>query len=183
MQRDTEGQRYSPVARAFHWLMALGILAQFPLVLYMDALPLGPAKFEYFNLHKSLGLLLLLLAILRLAWRHISPPPPLPDSTPPLVAFAAHAGHLFLYVFIFAQPLLGLIGSMASGYPTLIFWSFNLPHLLPTNQTVTDVSFFIHHWLGWGALAVIAGHAGAALFHHYVWKDDTLKRMLPGGSK
>lgn len=174
--------RYGAVAMSLHWLVALLVLLQFPLAVYMDAFvePFSQQQFVLFNLHKTIGVTVLLLVALRLAWRLVSPPPPLPTSMPGWERFAAHAGHAGLYLLLFVQPLVGLIHGFASGFPTVLFFAFTLPSPIAADQALTELFGTLHFLVGWSLLALIALHVAAALRHRFLLKDEVLSRMLPG---
>jgi cytochrome b561 len=172
---------YGAVAQILHWLIALLFVGQFGLAWYMDGLPIGPQKIEMYNLHKSIGLTVLLLAILRLAWRVKNPAPPLPESMAAWEVAAARASHLALYLVLFLQPLSGLVMALAAEFPTTIYGLFNLPDPLGTVPWLKDAMLAVHWWGGWVVIGLVVLHVGAALRHHFWLRDDVLKRMLPGG--
>lgn len=172
-------QDYTAGAKVFHWLTVLLMVAVFLLALIMVELPLGPLKIELYNWHKTVGLTILALAVLRLAWRLRHPPPPMPEDMATWERLAAHAAHLGLYLFLFSQPLVGLVMSWASGFPTILFGSFTLPNPIGTDQALYDALSNVHFWSAWALLALIGLHAGAALRHHFIKKDTVLRRMLP----
>lgn len=177
MQVRNDSRRYGAVAQALHWVIALGFVAQFGIAWYMDDLPFGPAAMWWFNFHKSIGMTLLALAVLRLAWRAFNPPPPLPAGRPAWEYRAARASHIALYGVLFAQPLTGLTFSLFSEFPNVI-WGYTLPN--PGHvEWVKDIFMAAHVYLSWVVIALVAIHAGAALRHHFVEKDDVLIRMLP----
>lgn len=177
---DTESQQgYGASAKILHWLTALLMAGSFILAFIMVELPIGPLKIDLYNWHKTIGLTILGVAVLRLAWRLRHPAPPLPAGMAPWERLAAQATHVALYLFLFSQPLVGLIMSWASGFPTILFDSFTLPNPIGANQNVYDALSAVHFWSAWAILALIAVHAGAALRHHFVKKDDVLRRMLP----
>lgn len=177
MQLRNDRQRYGAVAQALHWIIAAGFAAQFGIAWYMEDLPLGPAAMWWFNFHKSIGVTLLALAVLRLAWRVFNPAPPMPADRPAWEHAAARVSHFALYAVLFAQPLSGLVFSLYSEFPNVI-WGYTLPdpgHV----EWVKNTFLAVHFYLSWGILALVALHAGAALRHHFVVKDDVLLRMLP----
>ncbi len=178
MPLRNSSRRYGSVARFLHWLMFLLFVVMFALAWYMTGLPNTPAKVELYNLHKSIGLTLLLLAALRLAWRRISPPPPL-SGLADWERHAARASHAGLYVLMFLQPLSGLVAASSTNFPTVVFGLFNLPKLLPTDETVAGVFWLVHEASAIAILALVAVHAAAALRHHFWLKDEVLRRMLP----
>ncbi|WP_208539217.1 cytochrome b [Algihabitans albus] len=176
-QDDAAG--YTAGAKIFHWLTALLMTGSFLLAVIMVELPLGPLKIDLYNWHKTVGLTILALAVLRLAWRLRHPPPPMPANMATWERLAAHAAHLGLYLFLFSQPLVGLVMSWASGFPTILFGSFILPNPIGTDQALFDTLSAVHFWSAWVLLTLIALHAGAALRHHFIKKDTVLRRMLP----
>lgn len=174
--------RYDPVAQLLHWAMAALIIGNFSLGLYMDGLPPAPRTIEFYNLHKSIGLVVLLLAVARLLWRLRHPAPPLPDYHPRWERAAATASHHLLYLLIFAQPLTGLLIAFASKYPTTVFGLFNLPSPIAASEQLAGLGGALHWWGQWAMLVLVAIHVLAALRHHFWLRNDVLKRMLPGGS-
>jgi cytochrome b561 len=179
MPLTNTSDRYGWIAQALHWLVALGFVVQFALAWYMDGLPNTPAKIELYNLHKSIGVTILAAAVLRLLWRLANPVPALPAGSPRWEVRAAAASHALLYLFLFAQPLTGLVFSLASSFPTVI-WGYTLPD--PGASSALEGAFkAVHAWLSWAILALVAVHVLAALRHHWVLGDDVLRRMLPWG--
>ena len=114
-------RRYSPVAMALHWLLALGILGLFAVGLVMTDLPFSPWRLKLYNWHKWAGVTILVLSFLRLLWRFTHRPPALParvlQTMPPWQTLAHHATHHLLYILFFAVPLLGWAYSSAAGFP------------------------------------------------------------------
>jgi cytochrome b561 len=172
--------RYGAVAQGLHWIIAALFAVQFALAWYMDDLPIGPHKVEMYNLHKSFGLVVLLLAAIRLAWRLRNPAPPWPEHMADWEKRAARASHILLYAVLFVQPVSGLIMALAAEFPTTVFGLFNLPDPLGTVEWLKDAMLAVHWWGSWFVLALIAVHVAAALRHHFWLRDDVLKRMLPG---
>jgi cytochrome b561 len=181
------GDRYTVVAIILHWVMALGILALAAMGLLMvhAHLPLS-RKFYLYQLHKSIGITILLAAFLRLLWRLWHKPPELPLHMPRLEQLAAHGGHLVLYVFLFALPISGwaLVSASVLSIPTHLYGVIPWPHLpvlstLHNKAPVEAVLKLVHRYGAWTVLVVVAGHAAAALRHHFVKRDDVLSRMLP----
>ena len=170
---------WGTVARTFHWLGAVLIITLIALGFWMGELVSIQDKIYYINLHKSLGLIALVLAVLRLLWRFVSPPP-VPLAAPLLAQIAARAVHVALYVFFIVQPLVGIVHSWATGYPIVFFNSFPLPALMAPNRALADILGTTHVFIGWGLVALIALHGAAALKHHFIDRDQTLIRMLSG---
>ncbi|MEM5584340.1 cytochrome b [Roseibium sp. AS2] len=188
MLRNTKSG-YGLVAILFHWTMAVLILGMLTLGLYMRGLPLTePATFQLFQLHKSIGFVVLTLAGLRLLWRLFNPPPKLPAGMHPLERIGAHLGHIGLYAMIFALPLTGWLMVSASpwGIPTVLFNVLPVPHLpVPASLGSQEQAeaFFknLHEYGAYLLIALIVVHAAAAFKHHLIARDDTLKRMISTG--
>jgi cytochrome b561 len=181
--RSTEAGWGAPV-RAFHWLIAALILAQAIIGLTMVDMGLTPAKVRVFALHKSIGLTILALVLLRIAWRLGERRPGDPPATPPWQRRAAHAMHLALYVLILAIPLSGWWFNSASNAPLVWFGLFEVPGLTGGYDPVWKPrALLLHQTLFWLLVALLVGHVGAALWHHFRQRDDVLMRMLRGAPK
>jgi cytochrome b561 len=136
-------------------------------------------RLELVTQHKTIGMAILALAVLRLLWRLFNRPPPLPGHMSAWERWGAHAGHWILYALIFAIPLSGWAYSSAAGYGDYWWGPIDFPSITPKSDDLEDLFEDLHEWLT-TALAVVAiGHALAALRHHFWLKDDVLKRMLP----
>jgi len=169
---------YGWIAKTLHWGMAVGFLIMFALGFYMTGLPLGPDMFEKIALHKSIGVVILFLAVLRLAWRLFNPTPRFPDAMAWYERLGAHATHIGLYALMFAMPLSGWAMSSAANFPVSVFGWFTLPALMEPNKEMVDTLKSVHAIFGYVILAVLALHVLAALKHHFWNRDDVLKRML-----
>ena len=176
--RNGEG-RYGALAQLFHWSTVALVIALLAIAAYMTDLPLGPEKIQVYNLHKSLGVIVLALTLLRLVWRWISPPPPLPAGMADWEPRAAQASHLLLYLLLCAQPLTGIVHSWSANFPVVIFGTLTLPNLTGPNPGLKEILEETHHLMGWALCGLFLIHAGAALRHHFQLKDDVLRRMLP----
>ena len=180
--------RYTLVAIILHWVMALGILILAGIGLTMTHFNLAPLRlFQLYQLHKSIGLTILLAAIVRLAWRLAHRPPALPASMTRRARKAAEGGHYLLYFFLIALPLAGwaLVSASVLDIPTVLYGVVPWPHLpilssLDNKKPVEDALKLVHAYGAWALIALVVGHAGAALHHHFIVKDDVLRRMLPG---
>ena len=168
---------YTPVAKGLHWLMAVMIIGLLALGIYMHELPLSPQKLALYSWHKWFGVTAFLLVWLRLAWRVTHRPPALPESMSPLMRLAAHAGHAALYVLMIAIPLSGWLMSSAKGFQTVWFGVLPIPDLVGRDKALGDLLQEVHEALNVLLMLTLAGHVAAALWHHFVLKDDTLRRM------
>lgn len=181
MQIRNTAQRWGAVSQAFHWAIVVMILAQYALTSIAEDLPAGVAKLGTLAQHKSVGITILALAILRMAWRRLNKPsPPLPADLKRYERFLAHLTHHGLYFLLFSLPLSGWMMSSAKHYPVSWFGLGRpLPDLVPANETLFGVLKETHELLSTALIAVAALHALAALHHHFVRKDSILRRMLP----
>lgn len=175
--------RYDPVAMTLHWVIALSIIIMIPLGLYMDDLPVN-VKFDAYIFHKSLGITILGLSLLRLVWRLLNPPPELPAHMNALEKLAARVSHWLFYFLMIAMPLTGwLMVSASKKFPTVYFWVGEVPFLpLPEAYSGKDAAHLFntyHEYLAYGALILLVLHVGAALKHHFIDRDTVLVRMLP----
>jgi cytochrome b561 len=171
--------RYGAVAQALHWLIAALVVVMFGLGWYMADLPLGLRKFELYQLHKSIGITIFVLAAVRLIWRLLNPAPPLPATLPAWQRAAARLSHALLYLMLFAQPLIGFLQSNAVNFPVVWWGVVRLPALVGTDEELGETLLEAHVWNSRLLLALVLIHAAAALRHHFVLKDDVLRRMLP----
>lgn len=178
-----EIRKYTATAIALHWLIALAIIGMVALGFYMTGLPLSPRKLQWYSWHKWTGVCVLLLALFRLGWRISHRPPALPQHMNSLERLAAHAGHGMLYLLMFAIPLSGWLMSSAKGFQTVLFGVLPIPDLLERNPELGNLLAGVHGGLNVLLIAVVIGHAAAALKHHFIDKDDVLTRMLPHASK
>ncbi len=179
MQNKNLPTRYGAVAQTFHWLIAALIVTQFVLANMAEDLPLGIHKLALLARHKSFGMTVLMLAVLRLLWRLNHPPPDLPTSMKPLERMLARATHIVFYVFLFAMPLSGWLMSSAKNYSVSWFGLFTWPNLIGKNEAAFDLLRSTHQILSGVLLAIAILHILAALKHHFWDRDDVLLRMLP----
>jgi len=172
-------QRWGAIAQLFHWLIVALIIVQLTLAEMADDLPNGMRKLTLLSRHKSFGITILMLVILRLIWRSLNAHPPLPDNLKPYERKLATFSHGALYALLFAIPLSGWTMSSARGFPVSWFGFFQLPDLVPRSRPLYEALVTTHVTLVGVLLAVVALHIAGALKHHFVHKDDVLKRMLP----
>lgn len=179
--------RYDPVAKTLHWLIALAIIGMLAAGWIMTSLPNGSTKFTIYQMHKSAGITVLLLALFRLVWRLTHRPPPLPGTMRSWEKLAAHGTHLLLYALMIGMPLVGWVIVSASplNLPTMLYGVIPWPHLpvlpeLPNKKEISHMAATVHGYLAWVILAVAVLHAAAAWKHHLIDRDDVLTRMAPG---
>lgn len=173
-------ERYSLVAIALHWTIAVLVGGLLAWGWYMTDIPRGPERGFAFGLHKSFGILVFALMLVRIAWRLLNPPPPPPPGMPAWQRVAAGATHLLFYVLLLAHPLTGYLSSSFSGYSTKLF-GIPLPdwgaHNPPLNEFFTEL-----HVIGAVTLCiVIAAHVLGALKHLLTPGDRVVRRMWPFG--
>jgi len=171
--------RYTAVAQLLHWLIAALIITQFALAWSADDLPLGMHKLALLARHKSVGMTVLMLAVLRLIWRMANPPPPLPAGMTAIERSLARATHAAFYGLLFAMPLTGWMMSSAKNYSVSWFGLFTWPNLIAPDESAFNLLKSTHDYLSYLLFGVALLHVLAALKHHFWNKDDVLKRMLP----
>ena len=173
-------QRYTKTAMSLHWLTALLIVSAFAMGLVMTSIPgFSPAKLRYFSWHKWLGVTVFALAVLRVLWRQFNPPPPHLANMPAWQHHAASAVHGLLYVLIFAVPLSGYLYTLSAGVPVVYLGIWPMPVFMGPNPEWKPVLREVHFWLDMTLAALVVAHAGAAIKHHVIDRDDVLRRMLP----
>lgn len=170
--------RYGAVAQLFHWAIVALIITQF--VLALRAKGLSPvAKIGILATHKSIGITILGLALLRLAWRLFNPVPPLPPGAPRWQERAAHVSHFLLYALLFITPLLGWFMSSARAFSVSWFGLVTLPDFIEPNKAAFETLRDVHKFMAYSLATIAIVHAAAALKHHFVDRNDVLRRMLP----
>lgn len=168
---------YTRTAVSLHWLIAGLIVSAFALGWVMTELAVSPLKVKMFNWHKWIGMTILGLAAVRTLWRLTHPAPPLLPM-PAWQRISAHGLHGLLYAAMFALPLSGWAYSNASGYPIVYLGLWRLPDLVAKNKPLAAQLVELHEVLGWLLVGIVVIHVAAALKHHLVDRDDTLRRML-----
>lgn len=172
-------ERWGAVSQLFHWVSVALLIAIAAIGLTMESGPNTPDKIRLYALHKSLGLTLLALVMLRLAWRLSHPVPAEVPGISPWMRRTASGVHWALYALMLAMPLSGWVMNSAEGYPLQWFRLFNLPALAPQSEDLADIAEALHENGFWVLVALAAGHMFAALYHHVFLRDATLSRMLP----
>jgi len=168
---------YTRTAVSLHWLIAGLILAALFMGWTMTSMEITPARLKLFNYHKWVGVTVLALALLRLSWRLSHSPPPLAPM-PRWQQAAAHGGHALLYLLMLVVPVTGWIYSNASGYPVVYLGKLPLPNLMQRNRELAGLWKDIHVTLATTLAIIVALHVLAALQHHFLHRDDTLRRMF-----
>lgn len=171
---------YTVTARVLHWLIAIIVLTAIPMGIAMGRVGEGPLADRLYDLHRSLGALLIPLVIIRLWWRAGHTPPPLPLDIPAPQRFAATAVHFLLYAALVAQPLVGWVATSAYRAPITVFWLIPLPPIWPENRAFSEMLFGLHKYIGIAMVVLLAMHIGGALFHHFIRRDRVLMRMISG---
>ena len=164
------------------WLVARArlIIGTFTLGLVMVNIPgFTPTKLRYFSWHKWSGVTILALACLRVLWRLTHAAPPYQAGISRWQISAAHMMHILLYVLIFAVPLSGYFYSLAAGVPVVYLGLFPLPVLIAKNRELAEILKMAHYVLNMTMLVCVCLHFLAALKHHFIDRDEILKRMLP----
>ena len=175
----TSTARYRPLAKAFHWLTALLVLLTIPAALIM----LRPGierslQDPLFTFHKNIGVVILVLVALRLAYRLLNPPPPLPASVPAWQRHAASATHWLLYGLLLAMAISGYVRVTAGGFPLEVFDRVGLPRPVPRSDDLAEAAKAFHATLRYPLIALIVIHIGAALNHALIKRDGVFQRML-----
>jgi cytochrome b561 len=171
--------RYSAPAQIFHWLTVILVLGAWTLGTIGDDLPKGSIRELGESIHVILGETVLLLLVLRLAWRFVTPVPGADPGSSPMVIAVAKYVHLAIYALLSAVPIMGVVTLFYGGEPLPIFGVFDIASPWPKSRDLKHSAKEIHEFLANLLLALAALHAAAALMHHYFLKDGTLKRMLP----
>jgi len=178
MTLRSNDRQWGAVAKFFHWIIALAILGNGVFGLLMDLARSPMQKINWIALHKSIGLTVLALALLRVLWRWLDKRP-LEDAGSRWQQWAARAVHGMLYVLVLALPLSGWWFNSVAGKPLQWFKLFNLPALATKNDGISDWVLDVHEYLFWFLLLALVAHVGAALKHHLKHNDNVLRRMLP----
>ncbi len=171
-------QRFTPVQRVIHWLMAICILA----MLFIGVGMVSTVMPDYLTLvaiHKPLGIAILVLVLLRLAVRARAGTPPLPHDLPEPMRLAAHLSHYALYAAMLALPLIGWGMLSAAPYPVVLFGAVHLPPILPQSEQLHALLWTAHRLIALAFFALILLHIAAALFHALVRRDGVFEAMSP----
>lgn len=182
MRFKNTSTHYGFISKSFHTVMAIMIIGLLVVGLYMEDLDVSPYKFKLYGLHKSFGALVLALVILRLSWRLLSPPPGMLTKTmKDWEINLAKVIHVSLYFAMFLMPLSGWLMSSAANYPVSVFGLVQLPDLVAPGEERAELYKQVHELVGYTFILLIALHVLGALKHHFINKDNTLRRMMPFG--
>lgn len=173
--------RYGAIAKILHWITALAIVGMFPFAWWMTDLPLGLQKLEMYGLHKSAGVLVLIVTVGRLAWRAINPKPEF-LGTADWQRKASDVTHYAMYGCLLALPIIGILHSNAANFPISVFGLFTVPSLIAPDRAWVEPLSEAHEVVGIALLVLLGLHVAAALKHHLFDRDDTLRRMMPFAS-
>lgn len=172
---------WGSVSKLLHWLVVVLILVMAWIGLRMGDMPNGPDKIATYAMHKSIGISILALVLLRLSWRLYAGAPAAVPGTPAWQERLASLTHWALYALLLAIPLSGWVLNSASGFPLQWFGLFNLPAIVGRDHGLHELAEEVHEWLFWAMVALAVAHAAAAFYHHLFQRDATLARMLPRG--
>jgi cytochrome b561 len=180
MQVRNSLERYGALPKAVHWLTVVLVIAGWLLGQFLDDLPeaLHPAGLVT---HMTMGTTIFLLLIIRLNWRFIDPPPP-PEQTALgwIAEIGAKSAHYALYALLVAIPIFGMLVQFTRGNAMPVYGLFEIPSPWLKDRALADSLLEIHQWLANTLIVLASLHAAAALAHHFVLGDRTLRRMLPG---
>jgi cytochrome b561 len=171
---------YDATARALHWTTAAIVLFMLAAGLYMAYGPEGTLADTLYELHRSFGLVLVPIILVRIYWRATHPAPPLPADIPLPQRAVAHLVHGALYGLLVIQPLIGWVGVSSYRAPMTLFWLVPVPPIWPENRALSDWLFAVHGAIGFVLLGLIGLHVAGALFHHFIRRDNVLARMTRG---
>jgi superoxide oxidase len=179
MEKAMSAKTYDPLMQTIHWLTLVLVSSVFAAI-WIAHSGLGGDNFRAIvQLHRSLGMTLLALTIFRLGWRARAKIPALPEELPAIQKLVARATEGLLYTLLIVQPVLGLIHTNARGQRIDFFFLGELPAIVGPDKTLARLTFAAHEYVATALLAVIGLHAAAALFHHFIRRDDVLNAMLP----
>jgi cytochrome b561 len=170
--------RFSPLQRLLHWLMAACIIAMLFIGVGMVS-TVAPKYLPLIAIHKTLGVTLLVLVLLRLALRLYHGAPPLPADLPAPLKLGAKLSHLALYGLMIVMPLLGLSMLWTADYPVVVFGGLQIPPLLAQSDSVHTLLWNSHYYLAFAFFALVLLHVAAGLFHALVRRDGVFGTMSP----
>jgi cytochrome b561 len=172
---------YPPVSKLLHWVIAACVLITIPVAFWMSNTSNEALANNLFNLHKSIGALILVLMVLRVINRFVSGAPAPESNLEPWQRTVSSAVHGLLYVLLLLMPIVGYLANSAygAGTPTPFFGLFSIPPIIGPNEALSERLFALHRYTGWLVTFLVVMHVGAALFHYFTRRDGVLQRMLP----
>ncbi len=178
------GPAYRPTARFLHWIVALLVIATIPVgqIMIQDGLPRSTQN-ALFIFHKNVGVVILLLMLVRIAYRAANPPPPLPRSVPGWQRAVANVSHASLYLLLLVMAVSGYVRVVAGGFPLELFDALGAPRLAPRSEPLAEAAKAVHYYARFALVALIVAHVGAALHHGLFKKDGVFSRMWPAGAR
>ena len=179
MTYGTRTDHYPATSKLLHWLVAICVLTTAPVAIAMVSVSEGPTQNALYNFHKSLGVVILILMILRLINRLTVGAPIADPGIEPWQKTASSIVHTSFYVLLLAMPIVGYIANSVYGASTPFFGLFDLPPIASKNEALATQLFTIHRWVGWLLIVLVLTHVGAALYHYFIRHDNVLQRMLP----
>jgi cytochrome b561 len=173
-------EKFGSLTKLLHWVIFGLFVLQYFLVYRREYFPKESAeKLQYMLLHKSIGVCLLVIALVMLLWRHAGTRPTMPKQMSGLEAGLARFIHLLLYIVMLVMPISGILMSMFGGYNISVFGWYTLPMLFQKNEALGNIMYTTHVWSSYAIIGLVGLHALAALYHHFIKHDNILKRMLP----
>jgi cytochrome b561 len=179
MTYGTRTDHYPATSKLLHWLIAICVLTTAPVAIAMTRVDKGPTQDALYNFHKSLGVTILILMILRLLNRIVAGAPIAHPGIEPWQKTASATVHTSFYALLLAMPIVGYIANSAYGAPTPFFGLFNIPPIVGENESLATQLFTLHRWVGYLLIVIVLVHVSAALYHTFIRRDEVLKRMLP----
>jgi cytochrome b561 len=179
MTYGTRTDHYPATSKLLHWLVAACVLTTAPVAIAMTRLEKGPTQDALYNFHKSLGVLILVLMILRLINRLVAGALEPEKEIEPWQRTVSSIVHTLFYVLLLAMPVVGYIANSAYGATTPFFGLFEIPAVMEKNEELATQLFTLHRWVGWLVILLVLMHVSAALYHHFGRGDAVLRRMLP----
>jgi cytochrome b561 len=180
MEGSMAALHYDAVARTFHWSIVVLVLVTMPIGIAMnDLVAEGPLQDTLYVVHESIGVTIFCLMLLRLAWRLGRGAPPPSADLSRFEMLLSRSVHALLYLVLLAMPITGYLLVVAGGYPLSYFALFPVPRLVGKDEPLSQLAETGHLAMQWVIYALVAMHAAAALHHHFIRRNDVLRRMLP----
>ena len=179
MTYGTRTDHYPATSKLLHWLVAICVLTTAPVAIAMIRVSKGPTQDALYNFHKSLGVLILILMILRLINRLAVGAPIADPGIEPWQNTVSSIVHTSFYVLLLAMPIVGYVANSVYGASTPFFGLFDLPPIAGKNEALATQLFTLHRWAGWIVIVLALAHVSGALYHYVIRRDNVLQRMLP----